>query len=166
VGQTDNFGISSSPHVILGNTGGTNFVQDLSQNRTAEDSRLLRCDNVSLCVSLCFWDVQWVIVCFLMFLRCDNVSLCVSLCFWDVQWVIVFPYVSEMCNVSLCVSLRFWDVTMCHCVFPYVSEMWRVIVCFLMFLRCEMCHCVVPYVSEMWQFVIFFFLIFLIFENV
>lgn len=52
--QRDNFGISGSPHIILSNKEGKNFMTDLSQSSTVEESRLLGCDNVSLCISLCF----------------------------------------------------------------------------------------------------------------
>jgi hypothetical protein len=50
----DNFGISGRPLFILSNKEGKNFRTDLSQNSTVEDSRLLGCENVSLCISLCF----------------------------------------------------------------------------------------------------------------
>jgi hypothetical protein len=50
----DNFGIADSPHIILSNKEGTNFMTDLPESSTAEDSRRLGCENVSLCISLCF----------------------------------------------------------------------------------------------------------------
>jgi hypothetical protein len=50
----DNFGISGSTHFILSNKEGKNFMTDLSQSSTVEDSRFLGCENVSLCISLCF----------------------------------------------------------------------------------------------------------------
>jgi len=49
-----NFGISGSPHFILTNKESKNFMTDLSQSSTVEDSRLLGCANVSLCTALCF----------------------------------------------------------------------------------------------------------------
>jgi hypothetical protein len=49
----DNFRISGSLLFILSNKEGKNFMTDLSQNSTVEDSRLLECENVSLCISLC-----------------------------------------------------------------------------------------------------------------
>jgi hypothetical protein len=50
----DNFGISGSPHFVLSNKEGKNFMTDLPQSRTVEDSRLLGCENVSLCNFLMF----------------------------------------------------------------------------------------------------------------
>jgi hypothetical protein len=54
VSKIDHFGISGRLHVILLNKEGENFMKYLSQSIVVEDARLLGCDAVSLCISLCF----------------------------------------------------------------------------------------------------------------